>query len=57
MEEMNLEKEMTVHCGKVTDSMETLESLCREEAEKLLATLDVAGRQTSGSPVLDEGFS
>ena len=47
MEEMNLEKEMTVHCGKVTDSMETLESLCREEAEK----------QTSGSPVLDEGFS
>ena len=36
MEEMNLEKEMTVHCGKVTDSMEMLESLCREEAEKLL---------------------
>ncbi|WP_276789667.1 hypothetical protein [Paraprevotella xylaniphila] len=46
MEEMNLEKEMAVHCGKVTDSMETLESLCREEAEKLLATLDVPeGRQ------------
>ena len=46
MEEMNLEKEMTVHCGKVTDSMEMLESLCREEAEKLLATLDVPeGRQ------------
>lgn len=46
MKGMNLEKEMAVHCGKVTDSMETLESLCREEAEKLLATLDVPeGRQ------------
>ncbi|BDI75718.1 hypothetical protein PC1C4_24400 [Paraprevotella clara] len=41
MEEMNLNEEMAVHCGKVTDSMETLETLCCEEAEKLLATLDV----------------
>lgn len=37
---------MKIRCGRVTDSMETLESLCREEAEKLLATLDVPeGRQ------------
>ena len=41
MKGMNLEKEMAVHCGKVTDSMETLETLCCEKAEKLLATLDV----------------
>ena len=41
MKGMNLEKEMAVHFGKVTDSMETLETLCCEEAEKLLATLDV----------------
>jgi len=37
---------LKIRCGRVTDSMETLESLCREEAEKLLATLDVPeGRQ------------
>lgn len=41
MKGMNLEKEMAVHCGKVTDSMETLETLCCEKAEKLLATFDV----------------
>ena len=41
MKGMNLEKEMAVHCGKVTDSMDTLEKLCCEKAEKLLATLDV----------------
>ena len=35
MKGMNLEKEMAVHCGKVTDSMETLETLCCEKAEKL----------------------
>ena len=32
MKGMNLEKEMAVHCGKVTDSMETLETLCCEKA-------------------------
>lgn len=41
MGKMNLEKEMAVHCGKVTDSMEALETLCCEEAGRLLATLDV----------------
>ena len=52
MKGMNLEKEMAVHCGKVTDSMETLETLCCEKAEKLLATLDVP----EGGKV-DGGFS
>ena len=57
MEEMNLEKEMAVHCGKVTDSMETLESLCQRGSRKASGYIGCAGRQTSGSPVLDEGFS
>ena len=57
MKGMNSEKEMAVHCGKVTDSMETLETLCCEEAEKLLATLDVPEGGKGRSPILDGGFS
>ena len=56
MEEMNLEKEMTVHCGKVTDSMVTLESLCREEAEKLLSTFDVPEVRQVVVPFLTKDF-
>ena len=54
MKGMNLEKEMAVHCGKVTDSMETLETLCCEKAEKLLATLDVPeGGHGRGASLLE----
>lgn len=46
MKKIIFDEELKIRCGRVTDSMETLESLCREEAEKLLATLDVPeGRQ------------
>lgn len=56
MEEMSLEKEMVVHCGKVTDSMETLETLCCEEAEKLLATLEVPEKGSVEVPFWTEDF-
>ena len=57
MKGMNSEKEMAVHCGKVTDSMETLETLCCEKAEKLLATLDVPEGGKVEVPFWTGGFS
>ena len=65
MKGMNSEKEMAVHCGKVTDSMETLETLCCEKAEKLLTTLDVPeliavgkfSRDKSGKVIYELDFS
>lgn len=39
-------REISVHCGKVTDSFEKLEALCREEADRLSLTMDVPEGQT-----------
>ncbi len=36
-----IKNELSVHCGKVTDSMENLEKQCKEEAGKLLASLNI----------------
>lgn len=38
---MNYQNEISVHCGKVADGMRKLENLCKEEAEKLLVSLDI----------------
>ncbi len=32
---------ISIHCGETTDSFEKLQILCKEEAEKLLETIDV----------------
>jgi len=41
MEEEDYQDEISVHCGKVTDSMENLETLCHKEAEKLSTSLAI----------------
>lgn len=38
----DMEKELSVHCGKLTDSFEKLQELCEKEAAKLAAKLDIA---------------
>lgn len=42
--------EISVHCGKTRDSLEKLEMLCKEEAEKLLTTIDVPDGATIEVP-------
>lgn len=41
MKTSNQQNEIAVHCGKNTDSMEKLEKICKEEAEKLVSTLEL----------------
>lgn len=36
-----MDKELSVNCGKVTDSFEKLQELCEEEAAKLATKLDI----------------
>ena len=42
MKKENIQNEFVVRCGKTTDSMEILEKTCKEEAEKLVKTLNLA---------------
>jgi len=48
--------EISVHCGKTRDSLEKLEMLCKEEAEKLLTTIDVPYVATIEVPFLTADF-
>ncbi|MEY8687735.1 hypothetical protein AB9N12_16975 [Bacteroides sp. AN502(2024)] len=41
MEKKDYQNELSVHCGKKTDSMENLAKQCEEEAEKLLDSLNI----------------
>ena len=41
MKTLNPQNEITVRCGKTTDSMEKLERICMEEAEKLSKTIEL----------------
>lgn len=41
MKTSNPQNEIVVRCGKTTDSMETLEKICKEEAEKLVNTIEL----------------
>lgn len=42
MKTSNHQSKLSIHCGKNTDSMEKLEKTCKEEAEKLAKTLELA---------------
>lgn len=42
MKTSNPQNEIVVRCGKTTDSMEKLEKICKEEAEKLSKTIELA---------------
>lgn len=46
MEKRKTNEPLSIHCGKRTDGMEKLEILCKEEAEKLLTTIDFSGKTT-----------
>ena len=48
--------EISVHCGKTRDSLEKLEMLCKEEAEKLLTTIDVPDGATIEVPFWTADF-
>ena len=42
MKRSNHQSKLSIHCGKNTDSMEKLGKTCKEEAEKLAKTLELA---------------
>jgi len=48
--------EISVHCGKTRDSLEKLEMLCKEEAEKRLTTIDVPDGATIEVPFWTADF-
>ena len=50
MKTSNPQNEIVVRCGKTTDSMETLEKICKEEAEKLSKTIELAEGDTISVP-------
>lgn len=59
MKNENYQNEISIKCGKVTDGFEKLQENCKEEAERLLTTINVPGNTivtvafwTSGFPEL-----
>ncbi|WP_195531862.1 hypothetical protein [Bacteroides finegoldii] len=42
MKTSNHQSKLSIHCGSNTDSVETLEKICKEEAEKLAKTIELA---------------
>ena len=41
--------DISIKCGKTTDSFEKLQMLCKEEAEKLLETIEISNQTISVS--------
>lgn len=41
MKKENQQSQLSIHCGSNTDSMEKLEKICKEEAEKLAKTIEL----------------
>lgn len=58
MKTSNHQNEIVVRCGKNTDSMETLEKICKQEAEKLVKTIELAEGDAVSVPfwTLGPGF-
>ena len=50
MKTSNPQNEITVRCGKTMDSMEKRERICKEEAEKLAKTIELAEGDTISVP-------
>lgn len=49
------QNEIAVNCGKTTDSMEKLEKTCKEEAEKLAKTIEIAEGNAISVPFWTSG--
>ena len=50
MKKESQQNDLAVKCGKTTDSVEKLTKLCEQEAEKLLATIDIPEGKTVSVP-------
>lgn len=50
MKKENIQNEFVVRCGKTTDSMEILEKTCKEEAEKMLSTIEIPENEIVSVP-------
>lgn len=50
MKKYKQQNEIVVKCGKTTDNMEKLAKLCEQEAEKLLAIIEVPEKETVSVP-------
>jgi len=48
-EERNIERN-SIKCGNVTDGFDKLQDICKKEAEKLLATIDVPDNKVVSVP-------
>lgn len=55
MKKENIQNGIAIHCGKNTDSMEKLEKICKEEAEKLVSTLELAEGDAVSVPFWTSG--
>ena len=55
METSNHQSKLSIHCGKNTDGMERLEKICKEEAEKLAKTIEVAKGDAISVPFWTSG--
>lgn len=55
MKKEKQQNEIVVKCGKTTDNMEKLTKLCEQEAEKLLATIEVPEKETVSVPFWTSG--
>lgn len=42
-----MENKKIIKCGKNSDSLETLETLCRKEADKLLSSIEIKDEKVS----------
>ena len=50
MNNVNYQSNLTVKCGKVTDSIEHLKSLCEAEAAKLATTIEIPEQSVVSVP-------
>lgn len=55
MKTSNHQSKLSIHCGKNTDSMEKLEKTCKEEAKKLVKTLELAEGDSISVPFWTPG--
>lgn len=56
MKNENYNEEISIKCGKVTDGFETLQEICKEEAEKLVATINVPDNAVVSVPFWTSDF-
>lgn len=56
MKDENYNEEISIKCGKVTDGFETLQEICKEEAGKLVATINVPDNAVVSVPFWTSDF-